>query len=326
MQNTRIKSEKNDIGFKLDPDGMDIDEEIFSGKGNLNNVQIKHNNDSMNDEDSSEAEEITDKDSWKVISAFFNQHGLVSQQIGSFNQFVHKNIQEIIDENKLISIEPDMNYYKNASQISYELTFGQAHIADHPQFLESNSSTEHIIYPNEARVRNLDYISDLSVDIQFKEKVYNRDEGTYDTISTHDIPKQNIGKIPIMVRSDFCSLKKMSNLKRVDVKECEFDQGGYFIIGGGEKVIVAQERMATNFVYVFEKNEQSGFSWQAEIRSNTDGMNRPPVQFSVKISKKNVFAKNDLGGIITSRIPYIKIDVPIVILFRASFLKYMVFL
>jgi DNA-directed RNA polymerase II subunit RPB2 len=60
----------------------------------------------MNDEDSSEAEEITDKDSWKVISAFFNQHGLVSQQIGSFNQFVHKNIQEIIDENKLISIEP----------------------------------------------------------------------------------------------------------------------------------------------------------------------------------------------------------------------------
>ena len=317
MQNTRIKSEKNDIGFKLDPDGMDIDEEIFSGKGNLNNVQIKHNNDSMNDEDSSEAEEITDKDSWKVISAFFNQHGLVSQQIGSFNQFVHKNIQEIIDENKLISIEPDMNYYKNASQISYELTFGQAHIADHPQFLESNSSTEHIIYPNEARVRNLDYISDLSVDIQFKEKVYNRDEGTYDTISTHDIPKQNIGKIPIMVRSDFCSLKKMSNLKRVDVKECEFDQGGYFIIGGGEKVIVAQERMATNFVYVFEKNEQSGFSWQAEIRSNTDGMNRPPVQFSVKISKKNVFAKNDLGGIITARIPYIKIDVPIVILFRA---------
>ena len=41
------------------------------------------------------------------------------------------------------------------------------------------------------------------------------------------------------------------------VKECIFDQGGYFIIGGGEKVIVAKEKMATNFVYVFNKKEQS---------------------------------------------------------------------
>jgi len=320
MQNTRIKKEKDRLGFKLDPDSMELEEEdMFSGQGNLNNVQIKHNDYAMDDEYSEESDEITDKDSWKVISAYFNQHGLVSQQIGSFNQFIDKNIQEIIDENKTITIEPDNNYFlKNTStHCIYELNFGQAHIAAHPQFIESNSSTEHIIFPNEARVRNLDYLSELSVDIKFTEKMYNKEEGNYDIIKEHELNKQNIGKVPIMVRSKYCSLKNRNDSERIDVKECEFDQGGYFIIGGGEKVIVAQERMATNFVYVFDKNEQSGFSWQAEIRSNIDGLNRPPNQFSVKISKKNVLAKNDLGGLITARIPYIKVDIPIIILFRA---------
>jgi len=120
-----------------------------------------------------------------------------------------------------------------------------------------------------------------------------------------------------MVRSKYCSLKDKNTSKRIDVKECKFAQGSYFIIGLGEKVIVAQERMTTNFVYVFDKNEQSRYSWQAEIRSSLDGLNRPPSQFSVKICKKNVLAKNNLGGLITARIPYIKIDVPFVILFRA---------
>ena len=75
MSNYRIKREKDNLDFKLDPGSMEIDEDIFSGKGNLDNVRIKQNDDYMNDEYSEETEEITDKDSWKVISAYFNQHG-----------------------------------------------------------------------------------------------------------------------------------------------------------------------------------------------------------------------------------------------------------
>ena len=58
-----------------------------------------------------------------------------------------------------------------------------------------------------------------------------------------------------MIRSKYCSLNNKTDIQRIELRECEFDQGGYFIIGGGEKVIVAQERMATNFVYVFNKKE-----------------------------------------------------------------------
>ena len=289
------------------------DDYIFEEEGHLDSDQNENQdnlNDNGNDEDE---EEINDKDSWKVIRAYFNLHGLVSQQISSFNQFVGKNIQEIIDENKTIIVDPDINYGNRGEtqdHTTYEINFNQCKIAAHPQFLEINGNNETKIYPNDARVRNLDYLSELSVDATWKEK---KKDGE------NKVEKQNlnIGKIPIMIRSKYCSLNDMSDTDRIEVKECEFDQGGYFIIGGGEKVIVAQERMATNFVYVFNKKEQSGFSWQAEVRSNIDGSNRPPVLFAVKISKKNTLLKNNLGGLITARIPYVKSDIPIVILFRA---------
>jgi len=67
-----------------------------------------------------------------------------------------------------------------------------------------------------------------------------------------DVFQQEIGDVPIMVKSTYCSLNQ-DDVKRADLKECDYDQGGYFIINGGEKVIVANERMASNFVYVFEK-------------------------------------------------------------------------
>ena len=286
-------------------DNEDENENIFNSQGNLN--------DQEGQDMIIEEEEINEEDSWKVISAYFSQHGLVSQQIGSFNQFVGNNVKEIVDENKVLKIEMDISYKRNAEPITYELNFGDVKIAANPQILESNEKINKQLFPNEARVRNLDYLSDLSVEAFLKEKKgEDSDERILGKKQTYPI-----GKIPIMIRSKYCSLNNKTDIQRIELRECEFDQGGYFIIGGGEKVIVAQERMATNFVYVFNKKEQSGFSWQAEVRSSLDGSNRPPVQFAVKIAKKNTHMQNDLGGLITARIPYIKSDVDIVILFRA---------
>ena len=35
---------------------------------------------------------IDSEDAWAVIKAYFQQHGLVSQQIGSFNRFLKFNV------------------------------------------------------------------------------------------------------------------------------------------------------------------------------------------------------------------------------------------
>ena len=260
-----------------------------------------------------EEENINEKDCWKVIDSFFNSYGLVSQQINSFNQFIEKNIQEIIDENKTIIIKPDIDYSKMKDKdiSTYELTFGKSYLyRTYPHFLEKNNFYR-LIYPSEARIRNLDYSSQLKANIILKENK----NGKIVMEQNYDI---NIGKIPIMIKSNFCSLNKDKdkNIDSFKVKECEYDQGGYFIIGGGEKVIIAQERMATNFVYVSKKKELNGFTWQAEIKSSKEGENNTPTAFYLKITDKSN-SKKMSGKLITAKIPYAKDDIPISILFRA---------
>lgn len=42
-----------------------------------------------------------------------------------------------------------------------------------------------------------------------------------------------------MVKSQYCTLSKMTTSERLAAGECPLDQGGYFIIKGGEKAVVA---------------------------------------------------------------------------------------
>ena len=276
------------------------------------NVNVEGKNNIRND---NEDNEINEDDPWVVINAYFNEHHLVSQQIGSFNQFVETEIQKIINENHLCSTISDSNFSSSPINKRYEIDFGTVHIDKNPVFNEHVGKERRVIHPNEARVRNLTYESDLSLDFEYN--AYNIDAEKEDEElieNKKSIAPVNIGKIPIMVKSKFCSLYGKSQDELIEVKECIYDQGGYFIINGGEKVIVAQERMATNFVYVFCKKEQNKSTWQAEIRSSVDGSNRPPAQFSVKLCTKD---KDKSTQTIKASIPYINQDIPIVILFRA---------
>lgn len=58
--------------------------------------------------------------------------------------------------------------------------------------------------------------------------------------------KTFIGKIPIMLRSTYCLLNALTDRDLTELNECPLDPGGYFVINGSEKVLIAQEKMATN--------------------------------------------------------------------------------
>ena len=54
--------------------------------------------------------EIEDEDSWAVINSYFKQHGLVSQQISSFNRFLENSVQDVVKEHQTSRIKVEKQY------------------------------------------------------------------------------------------------------------------------------------------------------------------------------------------------------------------------
>lgn len=62
--------------------------------------------------------------------------------------------------------------------------------------------------------------------------------------------KQEIGRLPVMLRSSICVLTGKNDREMARMNECALDPGGYFIVGGTEKVILVQEQLSKNRVIV----------------------------------------------------------------------------
>ena len=94
--------------------------------------------------------------------------------------------------------------------------------------------------------------------------------------------QEHLGRMPLMILSKFCVLHKASGRELMEQNECIYDQGGYFIINGSEKVIIAQERMSNNDVYCFRRKQPHKYSWVCETRSHQVCMYvcLPPNQLS----------------------------------------------
>lgn len=63
-------------------------------------------------------EPITQEDCWIVISAFFAERNLVSQQISSFDEFVNNTMQELVDENARLVLEQNMQYTSKEDDVT----------------------------------------------------------------------------------------------------------------------------------------------------------------------------------------------------------------
>lgn len=130
------------------------------------------------------------------------------------------------------------------------------------------------------------------------------------------IAKENrvpIAKIPIMVRSEYCS----TNLKKDRPNtECRFDPGCYFIIKGSEKVVIGLERICENKMLCFPKKDPNftdGLMYACQVNSRNmnhetnDGMSTNIQIVSVRMKRDN--------SVILNMTQFI--EIPIFIMFRA---------
>ena len=117
-----------------------------------------------------------------------------------------------------------------------------------------------------------------------------------------------------MVRSKLCTLTTVPESELSNCGECLYDPGGYFIVNGSEKVLIAQEMLAPNHVYVFAKSGSAKYSHTAEVASSTNEIISPT---SIRLTNRHG-ASDEGHRLIYAQLKYVrKDDVHVVMLFRA---------
>ena len=74
--------------------------------------------------------------------------------------------------------------------------------------------------------------------------------------------------------------------------------------------------MSNNHVYAFKKKPGQKFSWTVEVRSQVENSNRPTSTLFLQMYNKGGRGMTE-GNQIRCTMPYIRDDIPIVIIFRA---------
>jgi DNA-directed RNA polymerase II subunit RPB2 len=253
---------------------------------------------------------------YTIIESYFEgQHleRLVRHQIESYNHFINYQIQKTIEMFNPVKIHSDHDYIPEHDKHLLEIMIRFENFKMYPPQIHQNNGATKMMLPQEARLRNFTYASTMTIDIRIEYIIRNTE--AMDTPKTiyRFLPKINIGKMPIMVKSSVCVLSQNRHISSLHTGECSMDCGGYFIIKGSEKTVLGQERAAENRVYCFDGKNTTKWSWFAEIKSVPDFKCISPKQIEMMIASKN----NGFGNGIYISIPRIKQPIELFVLFRA---------
>lgn len=271
-----------------------------------------------------------DKDTWKTLDAYFSQGGVLTQhQIDSYNDMVDFVIPQLIEKNNPVMIASNFSKINNDFLRKLTIKFGQIYLSK-PLIHEKNDVIKPLL-PNEARLRGLTYASPMFIDVEYT--IENFEESAklphvaIQPVKTVKISKIPFMKLPVMLHSKYCHLSDCTESSLAELGECEYDQGGYFIVNGGEKVIISQERVAENQVYVWNppKIPIKGFTHEAEVKSSIDQRFYPIKTNKVKLTKESsdqAIKKANEKGMIYGRtfhvqVPYFREEIPLFIVFKA---------
>jgi DNA-directed RNA polymerase II subunit RPB2 len=168
------------------------------------------------------------------------------------------------------------------------------------------------VMPYDCRMRNLTYQTEILATVKHTMRPLDANKEPIGTDVTETIIDQHkIGSIPVMLHSCVCSLEGHDDYKlRKFFKEDPHDLGGYFIINGGEKILISQEKKISNHVTLF-KNPKKSYPYVCEIKSTRQDNYGAPTTATVMMNKKNqIFFRLNPGFAPT-------LDIPVFVIFKS---------
>jgi DNA-directed RNA polymerase subunit B len=221
---------------------------------------------------------------WALINDILRREGVARQHLNSYNEFMERGLQSIIDEVGEIEIE--------TAEYPYKIKLGKIKLQQ-PRIMELDGSITHVA-PVEARLRNLTYASPVMLECSIVE-----DGKILESRFIH------VGDMPVMAKSNACILHNLVESKLIDLGEDPRDPGGYFVINGSERVIVGLEDLSYNKIIVDAEETTGALLYKAKVYSSIVGYR----------AKLELIMRPD--GSVVAKIPGSPVDIPLITLIRA---------
>jgi DNA-directed RNA polymerase II subunit RPB2 len=235
--------------------------------------------------------------------------------IDSFDQFMQRDLINIIKaQNPFIILKDSLKKGTNLYRYKVEIFVGGEDGTEieigAPTLNLKNGEDVRLLYPNEARLRNLTYASSVYANIHVKIHYFELEMEAPILLSDPGIvfEKYELFKIPIMLHSRYCVLHNKPKSFLKEAGECPYDNGGYFIVDGAEKVLITRQEQAFNTLYITPQPADMKVRLYASISCLS-----PKTRLVKRVS---FFMVRDRDTI-QVQLPFVRRPIPIFVLFRA---------
>jgi DNA-directed RNA polymerase II subunit RPB2 len=262
----------------------------------------------------------------EILNTYFKTYPypFTSHHINSYDQFLTDALPSIIKSQNPILILKDLITDKPKPLYKYKVEIyiggvdGTGFYIGTPTVALQDSEEVRVMFPNEARLRNLTYSSTVLVDVTIRLTILkpNKD-GVLESIPMEPIELKKteelderipLFKIPIMLHSRYCILHDKPAEFLRQAGECEYDYGGYFIVDGAEKVLITTQEQAFNTLYISEQELDPKISYYGTISC---------LNPTTRQVKRVCFYMNRVEETLHVQIPFVRTPLPVFLLFRA---------
>lgn len=196
------------------------------------------------------------KDAWAALNSYFDEdpYFLTRHHIDSYDDFLDHGIHKVIQSMNPITMIKDDEM--GGHRIVVDVYVAEDGVMlDRPTLVEEqDKGALRPLFPCEARLKDLTYSIRVYADVRI---VYSVDgEPLGDPVKLPD--RVCLGAVPLLLHSRHCLLHGLPASALREVGECPFDQGGYFVVDGKEKVIISKEDFVQNRLYVEEIRDSAG--------------------------------------------------------------------
>jgi DNA-directed RNA polymerase II subunit RPB2 len=237
--------------------------------------------------------------------------------LDSFDQFLQKDLPSIIQSSNPIILVKDLldptdNTYRYVTKIYIGGKDGTKIEIGTPTVSLQNTEEVRLLFPNEARLRNLTYSSTVYVDIEVSITYTEIEGGVKITKEIDPEPFQRypLFSIPIMLHSKYCVLHNKPREFLRQAGECPQDHGSYFIVNGAEKVLITLQEQAFNTLYITPQNASK--DPKVKVFASISCLNA-----DTRVVKRVAFIYLRRENTLQIVLPFVRKPIPVFTLFRA---------